>query len=189
MTTSLTSPRAPAPLAAPPAPPTTTPSPTTEPLSPREHRLQVARTARDLSLVPWPELRGHDLALYDAECRFCTAQAQRLARIAGPALLPVPLQREGLLAALGITHEAAMTAMHLSTADGEVFVGLEAIVQSLRHRPVLGRLAKLYYVPGIRQLGDLLYRLVARYRYYIMGRAVARGECDGGSCSVHLRPR
>ena len=67
------------------------------------------------------------------------------------------------------------------------FSGLQAVVVALRHRLILGWLAKLYYVPGLRQLGDLGYRLVARYRYAIWGRAVARGECEGGSCAIHLR--
>ena len=137
----------------------------------------------------YPELAGHDLCLYDGECRFCTAQATRLARLGGAQVLAVPLQREGLLATVGIDYDAAMAAMHVVTTSGEVFRGLEGIVQALRHRPMLGRIAKLYYVPGLRQLGDLGYRLIARYRYYIMGRAVAAGECDGGSCQLHLNKR
>jgi predicted DCC family thiol-disulfide oxidoreductase YuxK len=47
---------------------------------------------------------------------------------------------------------------------------------------------KAYYIPGIRQLSDLGYRLVARYRYALMGRAVAAGQCDGGTCHLHARP-
>lgn len=137
----------------------------------------------------YPDLAGHDLCLYDGECRFCTAQAARLARIAGPQVLAVQLQREGLLAALGIDYDAAMAAMQVVTQRGEVFSGLEGIVQALRHRAILGRIAKLYYVPGLRQLGDLAYRLIARYRYYLMGRSVAAGECDGGSCQLHLNKR
>ena len=72
------------------------------------------------------------------------------------------------------------------TPEGR-YTGLHAVVVALRRRPILGRLAKLYYVPGLRQLGDLFYRLIARYRYAIMGRAVARGECESGSCAIHLR--
>jgi predicted DCC family thiol-disulfide oxidoreductase YuxK len=104
------------------------------------------------------------------------------------------LHEPGLLESLSsrsgvpITREATMTAMHLVTRDGRVYRGLEAVVQSLRHRAVLGRIVKAYYVPGLRQLADLGYRLVARYRYSIMGRAVAAGECDGGTCHLHARP-
>lgn len=132
---------------------------------------------------------GQDLLVYDGDCRFCHASAGRLLRLAGPKLRLVSLHEPGLLEALAISQEAAMQAMHLITPEGRVFRGLEAAVQALRHRPIVGVLAKAYYLPGLRQLGDLGYRLVARYRYAIMGRAVAAGECDGGSCKLHLKQR
>lgn len=127
-----------------------------------------------------------DLLIFDGECKFCRAQADRLVRWAGPQLVPHPLQEEGLLARLGISYDEAMAAMQLVTPAGR-YSGMEAVVVALRHRKVLGTLAKLYYLPGLRQLANLGYRIVARYRYAIMGRAVARGECDGGSCAIHLR--
>ena len=46
-----------------------------------------------------------------------------------------------------------------------------------------------YYIPGLRQLCDLAYRLVAAYRYTIMGKKVARGECSNGACAVHFGPK
>jgi predicted DCC family thiol-disulfide oxidoreductase YuxK len=129
------------------------------------------------------------LLIYDGECRFCQAQVARMRRWAGAQLVPLPLQKPGLLEALGISQEEAMAAMQLVTQDGRIYAGVEAVTQALRHRPILGRLLRLYYVPGCRHLADLGYRLVARYRYRLMGRAIARGECDGGSCALHLEPK
>jgi predicted DCC family thiol-disulfide oxidoreductase YuxK len=143
---------------------------------------------RPLPPEGFPDLGGGlDLLLYDGDCRFCRASAGRLARLAGPKLRLVSLHEPGLLEALAISLEAAMQAMHLVTPEGRVFGGLEAAVQALRHRSIIGVLAKAYYLPGLRQLGDLGYRLVARYRYAILGRAVAAGQCDGGSCQLHLK--
>ncbi len=127
-----------------------------------------------------------DLLIFDGDCKFCRAQAQRLGRWAGEGLDLKPLQTDGLLERFGIPYDDAMAAMQLVTNTGR-YSGLAAVVVALRHRPILGRLAKLYYLPGLRQLGDLCYRIIARYRYAIMGRAVARGECDEGSCAIHLR--
>lgn len=151
----------------------------------------MANAPRTSPLPPagFPELGGRDLLLYDAECRFCCASAKRLQGLAGSQVRLVSLHEPGLLAALGISQDAAMAAMHLVTPAGFIYRGLEAAVQAVRHRSVLGVIAKAYYVPGLRQLGDLGYRLIARYRYAIMGRAIAAGECEGGSCSVHLKPR
>lgn len=157
---------------------------------PPVHTLDASQLASALAALPelasLQKKPGHDVLIYDGECRFCTAQVERLGRWAGPRLDKLPLQTPGLLEALGLDYDAAMQAMHLVTCDGAIYRGLEAAVQALRHRPVLGRLVLLYYVPIIRQLADLGYRLVARYRYLIMGRAIARGECDGGSCALHM---
>ncbi len=135
-----------------------------------------------------PELHGRDLLLFDGECRFCRAQSDRLLRWAGHKLTSRPLQTAGLLTELGIPVAEAMASMQLVTAHGTRHEGLDAVVVALRHRPVLGMLLRLYYLPGLRQLLDLGYRLVARYRYALWGRAVAHGECDGGTCHLHLRP-
>ncbi len=142
-----------------------------------------------LPLSEVPELAQHDVLIFDGDCRFCQAQVKRLSRWTGPQLVPLPLQKPGLLAALDIDHAQAMRAMQLVTQDGLIFQGVEAVVQALRKRPILGRLLKLYYLPGCRQLADLGYRLIARYRYRIMGRAIARGECDGGSCALHFEAK
>src|SRR6185295_1832159 len=105
-----------------------------------------------------------DILIFDGDCRFCNAQAARLKRWAGPRLETMPLQTPGLLEAVGLDYDTAMTAMHLLTVDGIIYRGLEAAVQALRHRPILGWLAKLYYVPGCKHLGDFGYRLVAKNR-------------------------
>ena len=89
---------------------------------------------------------------------------------------------EGVLAAgPGLPDERCEKAIQLVQADGQVFEGAEALVQALGRRP-LGRLLFVYYVPGLRQLADWLYGLVARYRFRIAGRA-----CPDGACAVHFK--
>jgi predicted DCC family thiol-disulfide oxidoreductase YuxK len=82
-----------------------------------------------------------------------------------------------------------MEAMHLATADGRVYRGFEAAVRAVATRPVVGWPAYRYYLPGVRLLLDVLYRPVATYRYRLMGKAVAAGGCEAGTCALHLRPR
>ena len=85
----------------------------------------------------------------------------------------------------GLTFNACMEAMHLVTADGKVYTGFEAAARAVAMRPLVGAVAYAYYVPGVRQLCDIAYKLVARYRYQLMGRRTE--ECDGGSCSLHFK--
>jgi predicted DCC family thiol-disulfide oxidoreductase YuxK len=122
--------------------------------------------------------------LYDGECRFCTRSAHTIQRRFGRDRVtlenfqePGALQRHP-----GVTHAAAMRKMHVVTTDGRIFAGAEAIARIVATVRFVGWLAYLYYVPGIKQLADLGYALIARYRYKLFGRSEA---CDGGTCHLH----
>jgi predicted DCC family thiol-disulfide oxidoreductase YuxK len=134
---------------------------------------------------------GRHVVFYDGHCKFCDAASRRLLRLARRgAVERVDFQAPGALDAYpGLTHEACMRQMYLVTPDGRIYGGFEAAVRALATRPVLGLVAYLYYIPGLRQLLDLLYRLIAAHRYRLLGRAVAAGECEGGTCALHLPRR
>jgi predicted DCC family thiol-disulfide oxidoreductase YuxK len=130
---------------------------------------------------------GRYLVFYDGHCKFCQAGSERLIRLAQTGTVErLDFQAPAALDPFpGLTHAACMRQMFLVTPDGRVYGGFEAAVRALATRPVVGWLAFFYYVPGIRLVCDLLYALVAAHRYRILGRAVAAGECAGGTCSVH----
>jgi predicted DCC family thiol-disulfide oxidoreductase YuxK len=122
--------------------------------------------------------------LYDGDCRFCTSSAAALARRFGPARLETrDFQKEGVLAALpGVSYDACMRRMHLVFPDGRVYAGPEGFARLLATTPFVGWLAYLYYVPGIRQVAELVYALVAKHRYRVFGRTDA---CEDGTCHLH----
>ncbi len=136
--------------------------------------------------APWTTAPGGErwIVLYDGLCRFCTAQAKKLVRVVGKSRVEsVSFQSEGVLARFpGVTHEACMLRMHVVRPDGRVFAGAEAVMRAVTLVPIVGWLALIYYVPGIRQLADFVYRFVAKNRYRLFGRAE---ECDGGTCHLH----
>jgi tetratricopeptide (TPR) repeat protein len=84
-----------------------------------------------------------------------------------------------------LTHDQCMRAMQVVRGDGRVFAGAEAVARVLATRPVLGKIAWLYYLPGIRALADALYSWVARNRYRFFGPPEA---CEDGACAVHRAP-
>ena len=130
---------------------------------------------------------GRTVVLYDGLCKFCVAGMKRLLALARPgAIEPVNFQESGVLDRFpGISHEACMKQMYLVTPEGKVYGGFEAAVQALATRPVLGRLAYVYYLPGIRFLCDLIYATIAKHRYRILGKAVAADDCAEGTCPLH----
>ncbi|OAI39491.1 hypothetical protein AYO40_05690 [Planctomycetaceae bacterium SCGC AG-212-D15] len=127
------------------------------------------------------------VVLYDGLCRFCTTQSKRLLSLARPgAVEAVDFQSPGALDRFpGLTHEACMQAMCLITPKGRIYRGFEAAVRAVATRRLLKYIAYLYYLPGIRQLLDLIYRIIAANRYRIMGRTDE--ACEGGTCSLHFR--
>jgi predicted DCC family thiol-disulfide oxidoreductase YuxK len=145
----------------------------------------IAVSKADLA-APWTTSPGGRrwIVLYDGQCRFCTAQAKRLVRIVGKSRVePVSFQDEGVLARFpGVPHEACMQRMHIVRPDGRVFAGAESVARAMTLVPIVGWMAFLYYVPGIRQLAELAYRYVAKNRYRLFGRTEA---CDGGTCHLH----
>ncbi len=77
-----------------------------------------------------------------------------------------------------------MKKMHVVTPDGRVFAGAEGFARILMQSRAIGWLGWLYYVPGVRQIADVLYTFVAKHRYRVFGRT---GECSDGACSAHGR--
>jgi predicted DCC family thiol-disulfide oxidoreductase YuxK len=131
---------------------------------------------------------GHHVILFDGLCRFCAAGSERLARwMRRGKVERADFHQPGVLERFpGLTHEACMKHLHLVAPDGRVFVAAESVARALTTLPVVGLLAWLYYVPGLRQLLEWLYALIARNRYRILGKRVQAGECEGGTCAIHF---
>lgn len=118
--------------------------------------------------------------LYDGRCRFCVAQATRLARWTGERIRLESFRDPEVLARYpGVTLAACETGMQLVEADGRITSGAEAGARALGRRPGLAPLARLYFVPGLRQLLDRGYAIVVRNRFRL------GGTCDDDACGIH----
>ncbi|HLN28967.1 MAG TPA: DUF393 domain-containing protein [Gemmataceae bacterium] len=134
---------------------------------------------------------GKYVLLYDGWCKFCAAQAKNLVALARPgALQAVSFQDPGVLERFpSLTHDECMQAMHVVTPDGTVYGGFEAAVRAVLTRPILGRFANLYYIPGLRQTCERLYAWIAARRYRIRGKTEQANACTDGTCALHVPPR
>jgi predicted DCC family thiol-disulfide oxidoreductase YuxK len=146
--------------------------------------LPAEHPARNVSRVA-TENKQKFAVLYDGACRFCTQSAKRLARFFGPTrVMVVNFQDDGVLDQYPtVTYAAAMNAMHVIAPDGRVYPGAGGIARLLRALPIIGIISYLYYLPIIKQLADIAYRLIAKNRYRLFGKQEA---CDpGGTCHLH----
>ncbi len=128
--------------------------------------------------------------LYDGQCVFCTRQMDRLVRLGGPHRLePLDFHAPGVLERFApLTFDDCMKQMWVVHPDGRRWGGMEAAVRAFMTRPLFGWIALGYYIPGIRQLLDAIYRRIAARRYEIAGRDIDSGGCDGGTCKLHFPP-
>jgi predicted DCC family thiol-disulfide oxidoreductase YuxK len=124
------------------------------------------------------------IVLFDGDCRFCTRTAHDIQRRFGRDRIALRnFQEPGALDAYpGVAFDAAMKKLHVVAPGGRVFAGAEALARLVAGVRLVGWLAYVYYVPGIRQLADLAYALVAKHRYRLFGRTE---RCDGGTCHLH----
>jgi protein-S-isoprenylcysteine O-methyltransferase Ste14/predicted DCC family thiol-disulfide oxidoreductase YuxK len=155
---------------------------------PRLHGYDLAREAEEPPLAAERTTPpGRYAVLYDGSCKFCTLGVEKLLRLArGGAIEKLSFQEPGVLDQFpGVSPAACMRQMYLITPDGHVYGGFEAAVQAVATRRPLGWIAFAYYLPGVRLLLDCVYALIATNRYRLMGKMLAAGECEGGTCALH----
>jgi predicted DCC family thiol-disulfide oxidoreductase YuxK len=118
--------------------------------------------------------------IYDGHCHFCRRQALRLSAWSGVRLRLESFHDPGVLERYPkLTRQSCEEAMQLVRPDGEIFSGAAAAAEALRLNPVFRWVAWIYYVPGIKQLSDAIYRWIAKNRYRF------GGTCTDGSCAHH----
>ena len=107
--------------------------------------------------------------LYDGDCAFCTRCVRLIARWIPSSARIVPWQVADL-DALGVSRQAAESAVQWIDGDGRVAAGPEAIARLLRDAGSWWRvLGWLLDVPPVRGLAWPIYRFIARHRDKLPG--------------------
>jgi predicted DCC family thiol-disulfide oxidoreductase YuxK len=112
--------------------------------------------------------------LYDGTCRFCVAQAQRLKKLSGAGLHAESSYAEGVRDRFPMLPlpgpDGRIGELKFVDDGGQMSGGAEAIARTLMtgSGPIAWA-ARMYFVPGIRQLSNVGYRAIARRRYRLSG--------------------
>src|SRR6186997_716133 len=110
--------------------------------------------------------------LYDGTCRFCVAQARRLKRLVGAGVEAESMYAEGVRDRFPMLPrpgpDGKIGELKFVDDGGRMSGGAEAIARALMTGP-LGWAARLYFVPGVRQLSNAAYRTIAKRRYRLSG--------------------
>jgi predicted DCC family thiol-disulfide oxidoreductase YuxK len=116
---------------------------------------------------------------FDGTCRFCRAQAARLARLTRGRVAFENAYADGVRARFPMLPQSGMLGeMKFVDDRGRVFGGAAAIAQAfIVSGGLLGLGARLYALPPFRQIADALYRAAAARRLRL------RETCDD-NCQV-----
>ncbi|WP_019672101.1 thiol-disulfide oxidoreductase DCC family protein [Psychrobacter lutiphocae] len=131
---------------------------------------------------------------YDSACLLCTNEAHKLQRYRPQDihLVPVDLGLEALKQG-GFSREQALTYICVQDGQHNWYTGMDAI--RLLHKVAQTRWARFLSLPGIKQLGDYSYPLIAHNRYrfpnwllsLFYGKAAVQA-CQSGACRVPSLP-
>ncbi len=112
--------------------------------------------------------RARPALVYDGDCAFCTSSVRLLEKI-GPGSEMVAWQQTDL-GALGLSEEAAATAVQWVEIDGIIRSGHEAVAAALRSAGGIWALAgRVLLAPGISPIAAGAYRLIANNRHRLPG--------------------
>ncbi len=117
--------------------------------------------------------------LYDGQCEICQACVAWLRTLDHEhKTLPLPISPEGLSRLDSrLRLDECLRQLHVITPDREIFVGWDAVACLARLFPstwIIGRVGQWF---PLRNIGRLLYGLVATNRYSL-------SKCRGGACRV-----
>ena len=114
--------------------------------------------------------------IYDAQCRLCVTAKERVEQLGQDLDVRwVPYQSNEAVRRLGAEYRAGRPdAAFLVERDGTVKKGLDAFLPLLPGLRGGRMLQALMRVPLLRPLANLIYRLIARYRYHWFGSV----DCD-----------
>lgn len=119
--------------------------------------------------------------LFDGACPFCRQQVGNLQRWApDPSLRYISFREPGVLDDYPtLDLEECDREMKFAVTTSQIYGGMEAAVRVMARRPLL-KPTLLYYVPGLKQLMDAVYRWIAARRMKLSG-----GVCNDDVCTIH----
>ncbi|MFM9068208.1 MAG: thiol-disulfide oxidoreductase DCC family protein [Planctomycetota bacterium] len=127
------------------------------------------------------------VVIFDGQCRFCTASVRSLTRFDWLGKLAYRSLHDPQVAVdyPDLSYDQMMREMHLVDQQGRRYGGAAAMRFACLRLPLLVPLGLIMHIPGTMPLWRFLYRTIAERRYRF-GRIES---CDGGTCSLHHRPR
>jgi predicted DCC family thiol-disulfide oxidoreductase YuxK len=110
------------------------------------------------------------VVVFDGWCGFCTLCAAWLRALDWrDGVTSVPCQGPGVPESVGVTRSQCLEAAYAREPGGRLHHGAAAMIVALAWAIGLPALGRAYYAPGLRQLADTAYGVLARNRARLPG--------------------
>src|SRR5439155_16028110 len=128
--------------------------------------------SREVSLPTPADNPAADVVVYDGQCKFCTAQIERLARWDTHRELAFLSLHDPEVSKLlpDVSYDQLMHEMYLVDREGNRYRGADAFRYLTTRLPRLYPLAPLLHLPFLLPFWHWCYRQIAKRRYRIMGK-------------------
>jgi len=130
-----------------------------------------------------PPRYDQGIVLYDGTCAFCRASVGLISRLDWLDRLSFQDATDRASwpkTTVSLEMTQLMDQMHLITPDrARSFAGFRAFRWMAGRLPLLWPVVPFMYIPGVPQLGQRVYMLIAKYRYNLV-------PCIDGVCSIPI---
>jgi predicted DCC family thiol-disulfide oxidoreductase YuxK len=112
----------------------------------------------------------HGVLVFDGRCGVCTRAVNLLARWNRTGMLRIePMQSPGMADRLGVTDERMLESAWWLDSSGAIFAGAYAMNVALAAALGTRLPLRIYRIPGVGAVQNVIYRWVATHRYRFRG--------------------
>ena len=112
----------------------------------------------------------HGVLVFDGRCGVCTRAVNLLARWNRTGMLRIePMQSPGMADRLGVTDDRMMESAWWLDSSGAIFAGAYAMNVALAAALGTRLPLRIYRIPGVGAVQNVIYRWVATHRYRFRG--------------------
>lgn len=81
-----------------------------------------------------------------------------------------------------VSDEQLREKLHVMDEHGQIYAGADGVIRIMRTLAGFGPLTAIYAIPGMKPIGDAMYRFVAKHRYDWFGKV--EQSCSADSCHL-----
>lgn len=144
-------------------------------------------------MTPSTRNKENLFVVYDGECNLCLATTAKLRGLQSKAnihFISIQSIEQGKQSVKvpgieQVSYTSLYEKIHVADEQGMLFAGADGIIRIMHTLKGFWPIAVIYHIPGMKLLGDRLYRFIAKRRYDWFGKTELSCTVDGCQLPPH----